>query len=153
MQASHAESTSPAPVPEAWLHFTRHPELLSFEQFRTEKRHQAEPYVYAWLGPDGLPFYVGSGVKGRAVAKSRSRLNRVIPAQDCIAVLPCQELLQARAIEAQLIKSLPTEWLAFQDYERQLLNPDRVKRVKPSYRRSKVRSDAGIGRPSRKRSS
>lgn len=153
MQGSHVASTNPAPVPEVWLHFTRHQELLSFEQFRLAKRHQAEPYVYAWLKPDGLPFYIGSGVKGRAVARTRSRLRREIPTQSDIAVLPCQSLEQARALEAVLIRGLSVEWLAYQDYERALLAPDRVKRAKAAHKRQKTRSDAGKAQPSRKRSS
>jgi len=153
MPANLAENTSLAPVPEAWLHFTSHPELLSFEQFRAQKRHQAEPYVYAWLGPDGVPFYIGSGVKARAVARTRSRLHREIPRQDAIAVLPCQSLLHARKLEALLIRNLPAEWLAFQDYERALLAPGRLKRAKPAFRRAATRSDAGKAQPSRKRSS
>lgn len=150
MPANLAANTDHAPVPETWLYFTRQPELLSFEQFRLAKRHQAEPYVYAWLGPDGLPFYVGSGSKARAVARTRSRISREIPAQDCIAVLPCQNLPQARELEALLIRTLPKEWLAYQDYERALLAPGRLKRAKPTYRLLGKRSDAGKAQPSRK---
>lgn len=137
-------------MPEAWLLFTRHPELLSFEQFRSMKRHQSEAYVYAWLGAGGLPVYVGSGVKARAVARSRSRINLEIPAADLIAVLPCKSVAHARAFEAALIQSLPVEWLPHQDYERNLLAPGRVKRSKPLTRRIGIRSDAGKARASRK---
>lgn len=146
MQANHAEHISRAPIPEVWLLFTQNPGLLSFRQFRELKRHQTEPYVYAWLGSDGLPVYVGSGVKGRAVARSLTRLNKTIPSADAIAVLPCASVNHARAVEAALIQQLPKNWLQWQAYERALLNPERVKRTKPKQRRLNVRADAGIAR-------
>ena len=146
MQANHADLISHVPVPEAWLLFTQNPGLLSFQQFRELKRHQTEAYVYAWLGSDGLPVYVGSGVKARAVARSRSRLHRTIPRADAIAVLPCTSVHHARAVEAALIQQLPEDWLRWQAYERALLNPERVKRAKPQQRRLNVRADAGLAR-------
>ncbi len=146
MQANHADLTSHAPIPEAWLLFTQNPGLLSFQQFRATKRHQSEAYVYAWLGSDGLPVYVGSGVKARAVARTRSRLGRTIPSEDAIAVLPCQSVDHARAVEAALIQQLPEGWLQWQAYERALLNPERPRRAVPKQRRLNVRADAGIAR-------
>jgi hypothetical protein len=146
MQENPASPTKSEPPPEVWLLFTQNPKLLSFQQFRESKRHQTEAYVYAWLGSDGLPTYVGSGVKARAVVKSRSRLNRTIPAESCIAVLPCRSVAHARATEAALIQQLPVEWLEWQSYERALLKPGRVRRPKPQYGRAKLRADAGKAR-------
>ena len=148
MQENPASHTKNAPVPEAWLLFTQNPGLLSFQQFRESKRHKTEAYVYAWLGSDGLPVYVGSGIKSRATARTRSRLNRVIPEPHCIAVLPCASVAHARAAEAALIRCLPVEWLPLQSYERALLRPGRVRRSKPRSHRQNTRSDAGIARKS-----